>query len=161
MPETLSNLGTKKVDATQENNVTGQMTSILAFSPNDGLEMEVDAIVGGQSGIPIYAQLQNTAGDDLPLDTELTIRFDAPILDQPQVVAFTLGNIRQYRNLSIKEQQNEDYRDRTRIELKGSSLVVEDNEEMQIAVESSEQIDWANSQVYIDEKAVTVRSAGD
>ncbi|WP_435119096.1 hypothetical protein [Halolamina sp. C58] len=158
MPETLSNLGTSKVDAEERENVTGQMTEILALSPNDGLRLILSNIVDGMEGIPIYANLVGQDGDPLPLDTKLVLRWDAPHLDQPQVVSFALDNIRQYRTLSIKEQQNEDFRDRTRNELKGRTLTVEDNEEVQVAVLSSEVIDWAASEVYIDENAVTVRS---
>lgn len=159
MAETLSNLGTSKVDAEEQTNVTGQMTAILAFSPIDGMKMDVSNIVDGQTGVPVYLNLKDSAGNDLPMDTELTVRWDAPHLDQPQVVAFTLSNIRQYRTLSIKDQQNEDYRDRTRVELKGAELTVEDTEEMQIAIECSDQIDWANSEAYVDENAVSVHSA--
>lgn len=158
MPETLSNLGTSKVDAEERENVTGQMTEVLALSPKDGLVFELSNIVDGKEGIPIYASLVGQDGDDLPLDTELVLRWDAPHLDQPQVVSFKLDNIRQYRSLSIKEQQNEDFRDRTRNELQGQKLVVEDNEEAQVAIRSSEVIDWAASEVYIDENAVNVRS---
>lgn len=156
MPETLSNLGTSKVSATEETNVTGQMTPILTLSPDDGLQMIIDN--QGGRGVPVYASLQDSGGNDLPLDTNLTLRWNANHLDQAQVVAFTLDNIRQYRTLSIKDQQNEEYRERTRIRLKGPELVVEDIEELEVAVESSAQIDWSNSQLYIDENAVTVQS---
>ncbi len=158
MSETLSNLGTAKVDAEETTNRTDIMSEILAFSPHDGLRMVVENFVDGKAGIPIYLSLQDTDGNDLPLDTEVTVRFDAPHLDSPQVVAYTLSNIRQYRSLDIKEQQSEDYRDRTRVELKGSRLVVEDTEEMQIAIDSSEEIDWDNSEAYVDESAVSVNS---
>lgn len=156
--ETLSNLGTPKVDAEQKTNVTGQMTDVLTFSPIDGLRLTLDNIVNGETGIPIYLDLKDGNGDDLPLDTTLTLRFDAPHLDQTQVVAYSLSNIRQYVNLSIKDQQNADYRDRTRISLKGRSLIVEDTESVSISIKSDTQIDWSQSQAYIDTDAATVDS---
>ena len=159
MSETLSNIGTSKVDAEEQTNDLGILSTILSFQPIDGMEMVVQNSVGGKRGIPIYAELKDSNGNDLPLDTVVAIRWDAPHLDQPKIVSYKLDNIRQYRTLSIKEQQSEDYRERTRQELKGSSLTVEDNEEMQVAVKSSEEIDWSNSTLYVDENAVTVRSA--
>jgi len=158
MTETLSNLGTRQVEATEKTNVVDQPTSVLGFSPIDGMVLDISNM--GGAGFPIQTKLRDANGDPLPLDTEVTFRWDAPHLDQPQVVSYKLSNIGTFRRLSIKEQQNEEYRDRTRVELKGSSLVIEDIESLEVFLESSEQIDWGNSEFYFDDKAVTVRSGG-
>jgi hypothetical protein len=160
MSQTLSNLGTDKVEAIEQTNVTGQRTPILSFTPIDGMMLALRGSSSGGVGIPIYAKLMDSNGDDLPLDTELVLRYDAPHLDQPKVVSHKLSNLRVYRGLSIKEQQNADYRDRTRIELKGSMLEVRDIDEVQIAINSSKEIDWSKSRVYIDEQAAVVYSEG-
>jgi hypothetical protein len=160
MSETLTNMGTEKVDANEETNVTGQMTPILEFSPNDSLVLRLSNM-GGQ-GIPIFAELRDSNGDLLPLDTNFTLRGDSPIFDQPKVVAHTKSNIQVYRTLDIKEQQNTEYKDRTRLELKGrharEGLRIEDVDTLEVAIESSAQIDWDESRVFIDEKAVTVET---
>ncbi|WP_435062395.1 hypothetical protein [Halobaculum sp. EA56] len=160
MSETLSNLGTRQVEATEQQNVAGQTTPILSFSPIDGMELEISNM--GGAGFPVQFKLYDSNGDQLPLDTEVYVRWDAPHLDQPQVVSYKLSNIGTFRRLSIKEQQNEEYRDRTRIELKGTSLVVEDIEDVEIAINSSAVVDWSQgSEFYFDDKAVTVRSEGE
>jgi hypothetical protein len=158
MSESLSNLGSQKVDATEETNVTGQMTSILGLSPVDGLMLVIMNRAQGGAGIPMYAELKDSNGNDLPLDTEVVLRWDAPHLDQPMVVSETLRNIRPYRTLSLTDQQSDDYRDRTRIGLKGRALEVLDTQSVEVAINSSEQIDWSNSRVEFERAHVETRS---
>jgi len=156
MSETLSNLGTRQVEATEQQNVANQATPILSFSPIDGMAIKISNM--GGRGFPIQMKLRDANGDPLPLDTIVTFRWDAPHLDQPQVVSYKLSNIGTFRRLSIKEQQNEEYRDRTRIELKRLSLTVEHIESVEVVIDSSAVIDWTNSEFYLDENAVDVYS---
>ncbi|ACV46615.1 hypothetical protein [Halomicrobium mukohataei] len=158
MSESLTNLGSAKVDATEETNIPDTDSTILTWSPVDGLVIEIDNHVYGGSGVPIYAELKDADGNDLPRDTEVILRWDTPSRDQPMIVSERLSNIRQYRTLSLKEQQNEEYREQTRTELKSDGLIVLDFEEVQVAINSSTQIDWDNSRLEIDRKAVTVRA---
>lgn len=152
MSETLSNLGTQKIEATQRQNAQGQLTSILDLSPVDGIVLQLETM------FPLAMKLRDAQDEQLPQDTTVAVRYDAPSLDQPKVVSFLLEHIQVYRTLSIKEQQEADYRDRTRVELKGESLTVRDIDTMEIAIESDAQIDWTNSRLYIDKDAVTVGS---
>jgi len=154
MSETLSNLGTEKVEAAEETNVPGQMTDILAFSPIDGIHLTLHNRGGG---IPFQLDLRDANDDPLPLDTKLEIVYDAPHLQRPQTVSETLGNIGTYNRLSIKEQQNEDYIEQTRIALNGGKLEIRSIDEMSIAVLSSEQIDWSNSRAYVAKENVSTR----
>lgn len=154
MAETLSNLGTEKVEATEETNVTGQMTDILAFSPIDGIHLTLSNRGGG---IPFQMDLRDANDDPLPLDTQLEIVYDAPHLQRPQTVSETLGNIGTYNRLSIKEQQNEDYVEQTRIALNGAMLEIRSIDSVSIAVNSSEQIDWTNSRIYVAKENVSTR----
>lgn len=160
MPE-LSNQGTKRVDAEAQTNTPGELTKILSFQPNDGLAMFIAAVVDGKVGVPVQLDLRDSNGDQLPRDTELVLEYDAPHLDKAVTVSETLANIATYRRLTLKEQQNEDYRDRTRIELSnGPYLKIGQNDEFCVSINCSEQIDWTNSRAYIDEAAVEVVSAG-
>ena len=154
MAETLSNLGTEKVEADQQTNVPGQMTDILAFSPIDGIHL---TLLNRGGGIPFQMDLRDGNDDPLPLDTTLEIVYDAPHLQRPQTVSETLGNIGTYNRLSIKEQQNEDYVEQTRIELNGAKLEIRSIDWVSIAVNSSEQIDWSNSRIYVDKGNVRTR----
>jgi hypothetical protein len=158
MGESLTNLGSQRVTATENTNVTGQLTSILDLEPVDGLRLVLSNLVYGGAGIPIYAVLQDSGGNDLPLDTELALRWYTPSLDQPQVVSEIRRNIRPYRTLTLNEQQNEEYREQVRTELKNSAseLVVTDIERLEVAINSSAQIDWANSRLAFDRKAVDI-----
>lgn len=153
--------------ATEETNVTGQMTPILGVSPDQGLTLIFRGMVaaGSDKGIPIYADLQDSNGDPLPEDTEIALRYDAPGLDQPEVVSFPWDHIRPYRSLTINEQMDEDkYLDRTKHVLKNTDQALErgevpavnvrDIDELQVAAESSAQIDWTNSKLYFDRNAV-------
>jgi hypothetical protein len=154
MSETLSNLGTPKVDATEKPNVPGQMTDIRAFQPIDGMLLTLSNRGGG---IPFQMDLQDANGDPLPLATELEIVYDAPHLQRPQTVSETLANIGTYNRLTIAEQQNEDYVEQTRISLNGSGLEIRDIDTVSVAIESSEQIDWSNSRIYVDKDNVNTR----
>jgi len=154
MAETLSNLGTEKVDAVEKTNVPGQMTDILAFQPIDGMHLTLSNRGGG---IPFQMDLRDANDDPLPLDTNLEIVYDAPHLQRPKTVSETLGNIGTYNRLSIKEQQNEDYVEQTRIELNGAKLEIRAIDWVSVAVNSSEEIDWSNSRVYVDKDNVTTR----
>jgi len=158
MSETLSNIGTRQIEATEKENVADQPTSVLSFSPIDGMVLRISNM--GGRGFPIQMKLRDLNNDPLPLDTVVTFRWDAPHLDQPQVVSYKLSNIGTFRRLSIKEQQNEEYRDRTRVELKGTALTVEDIESVEVFIDSSEVVDWTYSEFYFDDKAVTVTSGG-
>ncbi|UWG46580.1 VP7/VP16-like Major capsid protein [Halanaeroarchaeum sp. HSR-CO] len=153
--------------ADERTNVTGQMTPILGVSPDEGLALIIRGMVaaGSDRGIPIFADLQDSNGDPLPEDTEIALRYDAPGLDQPQVVSFIWDHIRPYRSLSINEQMDEDkYLDQTKHVLKNTDQAlrkgevpqvnVRDIDELQVAINSSVQIDWSNSKLYFDRNAV-------
>ncbi|WP_436924962.1 hypothetical protein [Halosimplex amylolyticum] len=158
MSESLTNMGSQNVDATEEQNVTGQMTPILTLSPIDGLKLILEQRADGESGIPMYAELKDSNGDDLPLDTELVLRWDAPGKTQPEVVSEKLENIRPWRTLSLTEQQNTDYEDQTRIDLNGRRLEVLDIQNFEVAIRSSEQISWPNSRIEFARQHVDTRS---
>ncbi len=154
MAETLSNLGTEKVDAVEKTNVPGQMTDILAFQPIDGIHLTLHNRGGG---IPFQMDLRDANDDPLPLDTKLEIVYDAPHLKRPQTVSETLANIGTYNRLSIKEQQNEDYIEQTRIGLSGAKLEIRSIDWVSIAVNTSTEIDWSNSRVYLAKENVSTR----
>ena len=154
MSETLSNLGTPKVDATEKTNVPGQMTNILEFQPIDGMLLE---LFNRGGGIPFQMDLRDANDDPLPLDTNVEIVYEAPHLQRPQTVSEQLANIGTYNRLSIKEQQNEDYVEQTRISLNGQKLVVRDIDIASVAIESSQEIDWSNSRIYVDKDNVNTR----
>lgn len=154
MTKSLSNISSI---ATEETNTTGVLDSVLAIQPDDGTSLifqngveRGDQIVG----IPIFASLQDSGGSDLPQDTRVALEFERPTDDNPSVVSEPKENTRVYRSLSLKEQQNEEYIDRTKHVLKDKMLVVRDVDTLYVSVDSSAQIDWSNSQLTFDENAI-------
>lgn len=154
MGRNLSNISTI---ATEETNIPGVLDPILRIEPKDGTRLVFRPGVarGSESGIPIYAELKDSNGDDLPQDTTIALRYKAPTDDDPQTVSEPKTNIRTYQTLDLKDQQNEEYIDGVKHELKGSPPhVVRDVDEFFVSINSSVEIDWSKSQINIEEKAV-------
>jgi len=155
MGKTLSNISS---EATEVTNTTGVLTPILELQPEDGLVLILLNMVakGDEAGIPIAARLQDSNENDLPLDSDFALGFEAPSDDDFTVVSEVRDNIEPYRQLSLKEQFNERFIDATKTELKGDAtrLVARDVDTIYVLVDSSSQIDWSNSRLTINEKAV-------
>jgi len=149
----LSNISS---EATEQTNTAGTRTPILEIQPDDGLTFLIDGQVarGNERGIPIFAELKDSSGDDLPQDTEIALEFETPNDDQAYAVTEPKKNIRAYNTLSVKEQQNEEYIDAIKHTLKGGGLAVEDVDRLYVSIKSSAQIDWSNSRLTISENAV-------
>lgn len=158
MAESLTNMGSQNVDAEELTNTAGKMDPILRLSPVDGLMLILSQRARGESGIPLYMELKDSNGNDLPLDTELVLRWDAPGKTQPEVVSEKFDNIRPWRTLSLSDQQNTDYEDQVRISLNGRELQVLDIQNFELAIRSSEVVDWGNSRVEFAREHVNTRS---
>jgi hypothetical protein len=158
MGENLDNTGSQKVDATENQNTTGEWSPIVSWEPKAGLKILLENMAEGKGGVPIYAEFQDSGGSDLPRDTEIRIQWDTPSNDQPQVVSEVRRDIRPWRTLSLTEQQDSDYRDRTRLELKGAAVETMDFEDLEFAIKSSTQIDWSNSRLALGRRHVNIVS---
>jgi len=159
MSKTLSNISDI---ATEVQNTTGVDTPILEVQPEDGTELIIrNAVERGEQmrGIPIYAKLYDSNGNELPADTRLMLQFERPADDDATTVSEPFENTRSYRSLDVKEQQNTDYVDQVKHIIKGRGLVVTDNDTLYFSVDSSEQVDWsqAGTRVQFAEEAVIER----
>lgn len=166
MTKQLSNITTQKVDATERTNTVDELSPILEFQPNDGIALKIRGMVnaGSEPGIPIYADLQDTDGNDLPVDTAVALEYERPSWDKARTVSHVRDNIRPYNSLSVSEQQNMEHVDQTKHTLKNTDealangetpqLHIRDVDKLYVSVDSSEQIDWDNSRLYIDGNAV-------
>ncbi|MFD1645577.1 hypothetical protein [Haloarchaeobius litoreus] len=142
---------------TTDTNVTGQMTPVLEIQPDDGVGLVIhNAVDVGQKrqGFPIYADLRDSNDNPLPLDTVVAIGYESPTHDNIQVVSTPLSNISSYIKKSIKEQQNRENVDSVKHELKNKRLEVRDIDAAYVMLNSSTQIDHANSEIYVDNDAV-------
>lgn len=157
-------------EVTETQNVAGQMTPIMEISPQDGTLISIAGMVnrGREKGVPLFAELFNSSGDPLPADTDVAIMYERPDMDQAVIVSEVMEDIRSYLDLSIQDQQNEDYVDRTKHVLKGTdealangrvpALNIRDIDTAYVAIESSEQVDWTQgSRVQFSSKAVEER----
>jgi len=125
--------------ATQRtNNTGGDASPILEISPDNGLFLTIlnSAARGSAPGIPVYADLRD-ANDD-----------------QRNRVSEVRDNIQPYNTLSVQDQQDEEYIDAVKIPLLGNALNVRDIDTFYVSIQSSEEIDWSNSQLYIEGSVV-------
>jgi len=142
--------------ATEETNATGELTPILTIDPDNGtrLRLSNNVPMGSSEGLPIYAKLQDSNGDDLPTDTSLILRAVRPTDDSPVAVSTAEDNIAVWNQLSVADQRDEDNIDSVKIELSGSSVNIRDKDELRVEIESSVEIDWSNSELYFARQAV-------
>lgn len=152
--ETLSNAHKYAEELTVEAN---ELEPFLAFQPEDGVRLQIrNLIEGGDVGVPIYARFRDANNDPLPINSTLTWMGRKPGDEQWTVIGKTRDNIQPWVTLSLAEQQNSDNAGATVLALNGGQGAVHgvsDVEEIALAVESSAALDWANTQVYLDNKA--------
>jgi len=144
-------------DVTELVNDTGDLSPILSFSPESGLFFRLVNRVnrGRDEGVPIYFKLRDSNGDLLPVGTSVAVKFETPNDEQAHIVSEVRDNIQAWNNLSIRDQQEAEYIDSVKIPLKGRALTVRDIDTAYLVVDSTKQVDWDNSEVYIEGNAVT------
>lgn len=164
MSKQLSNISEQ---ATEQTNTTGVMDPILDIQPDRGRSIEIQGAVetGQAPGIPIFADLKDSNGNDLPLDTEVALQYKAPGDDEPHTVSDKLTNIRPFNTNSIQKQQDVRNIDSVKVELKNTdemmsagmvpAVEIRDVDHFYVAIKTSTAIDWSNSKLYIDRNAVT------
>jgi len=144
-------------DATELTNDTDQLSPILSFSPESGLFFRILNMVqrGREEGLPIYFKLRDSSGNLLPVGTSVAFKFETPSDEQAHIVSEVRDNIQSWNNLSIRDQQEAEYVDSVKIPLKGRALTVRDIDTAFVVVDSTKQVDWDNSEMYIEGNAVT------
>ncbi|ELZ14061.1 hypothetical protein C478_07959 [Natrinema thermotolerans DSM 11552] len=139
-----------------DTNVPGQLTPVLSINPKDGVGVlfrnRVD--VGDKVGIPIYGKFRDADGNPLPADTRVAIGYQAPTDESIQVVSDPKSTIASYIKNSVSDQQDDRRVDAVKHALKGNGLEVRDIDEAFILVDSAEQIDHSQSEIYLEESAL-------
>lgn len=141
--------------ATQKTNSTGELSPILEFDPENGTVEQIKNNVekGSEEGVPVYMDLRDANNNPLPNDTEVLFRVDVPSKEQPIVVSERLENIAAWNSLSLTEQRNDENVDAVKLDLKGKVINVRHFDLLRVDIVASAQIDWANSEFYVDSKA--------
>lgn len=145
-------------EATKKTNTTGVMTAILEIDPDpDTVIRFLNAVAQGtESGLPVYQGLQDSNGNNLPTDTEYLLRAHLPGRAQPIPVSVKEDNISAWNGLSTSEQRNEEHIDQTKIELEDDRVNIRDVDTLEVAINSSAQIDWsqAGTELYFERAGV-------
>jgi len=144
-------------DAIELVNDPGQLSPIMSFSPESGLFFRLLNRVnrGKDAGVPIYFKLRDSDGDLLPVGTSVAVKFETPSDEQAHIVSEVRDNIQPWLNLSIRDQQEAEYIDSVKVPLKGRALTVRDIDTAYIVVDSTAEVDWSNSELYIEGNAIT------
>ena len=145
--------------AEQETNAPGITTPILVVNPDQGtmLSFANDVPQGDSTGLPVYMDLRDSAGDDLPTDTKFVLRAMRPTDDEPVTVSVAETNIAAWNNLDAAEQRESDHVDSVKIELKGDNINIRDKDYLRVEIESTEEIDWGHSELYFERDGVQKR----
>lgn len=153
----ISNRGVPdKVDTEEMTNNPGEWDTILSIYPQNGLRIELRNWAKGGEDIPVYGEFYDANGNQLHQQTQVAFKFDEPNLIEPEFITRRQTNIRSYRTLSLKEQQDAEKMDQVRHELKYDAFAIDDDEELLLCINSPDQIDWSRSSVYIEEDATRI-----
>lgn len=144
--------------ATQEQNAPGTPTPILTVSPDEGTLLKLHQArvrSGDNPGLPLFGDFRDANGNPLSTDTKLILTAIRPTDDTPVAVSVAEKNIAPWNTLSVKEQRNEENIDSVKLELKGSTINIRDKDILRVDMESPDQIDWAESELYFARNGVT------
>jgi len=142
-------------------------TPILEITPERGqfLRFLNRVARGEEAGMPIYMDLRDSNGDPLPTNSSLFLAIEPSGHETTMRVSEALKNISQYNQLTVNEQRNVDNVDSVKVELQKpeglpnggqstSKIDVRDIDTAYLLLDSSAQVDWSQSEVYIDSNAV-------
>ncbi|SER15434.1 hypothetical protein [Natrinema salaciae] len=150
-------LGDTSKYVTTQTNITDQLTPVLSIRPKDGVGVLIrNAVnVGDKSGLPIYGKFRDSNGNPLPANTRVALGYEAPTDESIQVVSDPKATIASYIKNSVSDQQDDRKVDAVKHQLKGSKLEIRDIDDAYILVDSSEQIDHTQSEIYFEESALS------
>lgn len=168
MSKIYNSQGTSPDIVSQDTNTTGKMDTVLTVQPDRGTFLRILAAVSkGQTvGVPVYAKLRDSGNSNLPVDTQMQFVLEPAGMDATLKVSAKIESINEYHNLSLSEQRNRDNVDQVKIKLQqpetqgGEPLAPDeyidfrDVDSFQVQIKSSTQIDWSNSEFYIDSNAI-------
>lgn len=123
-------------------NTTGKLSEIAKITTPDDLLYRVP------NGALLVMDLRNSANEKLPADTKIVVGAKPPIKNFPSDV--DKKSYRVYNSLTIPEQYDEEKNVLCKLRTKGKGVRLKEGNELQIWIESSEQIDFSNSVIEIN-----------
>lgn len=150
-------------------NVTGAPghTPIFEVNPDRGLFIRLaNQVASGQEiGVPVYFKLRDTNSNALPASTSAYFTMQVAGQEQAQKVSAKRATIQHWNSNTISEQRDDDNIDAAKFVLQRpetsptsepvNALEVRDVDALRLEIDSSAQIDWSNSELYVDSNATT------
>jgi len=146
-------------------NVDLKPTPILEVAPDRGRFLRFhNRTIKGHTGLPVYFDLNDSNGNDLPTNTIVVFEFKMANGDDYHRVAVALKQISFFNSNTINQQQNSERRHNALIPLKWPEAAdreglrdfidVRDVDSFTVSIISSSQVDWTRSEWYFEGDAV-------
>lgn len=141
-------------------------TPILEVDPDRGTFIRILNSVerGDEIGIPVYMKLRDSNGDPLPTNTLVKFELERAGGDDTHKVSEEIKQIAFWNQNSIQVQRDVDNIDSSKIVLEFPEAAsdsgpapfhdVRDIDALYVSIESAAQIDWTQSEFYLDTAAV-------
>lgn len=146
-------------------NTAGQESDVIEVSPPRGTMLRIlnDVARGDSIGIPVYAKLRNSDGEHVPSTTKLEWRIEPATGNRDLTVSKRFESVNVYETTSLKDQRKSENVDNvkhvlTTPETQGGDPVpfhtINDVQTFKLTAVGPEAIDWGQSALYVDSKAI-------
>ena len=140
-------------------------TPIAEITPDRGLFVRIANAVskGSERGVPVYMRLRDSNNNLLPASTAAYFEMEIQGQEQAHKVSAKRAQISHYVANDLTTQRNTDNVDTSKFVLQrpetspvsqpASALEVRDIDSLYFSIDSSAEIDWSNSEWYVDTEA--------
>ncbi|WP_231184720.1 hypothetical protein [Haladaptatus sp. DYF46] len=155
-------------------NSVGHATPIVTIDPERGTFLRFMNRVskGEQIGLPLYMKLRDTNGALIPVNSQVDWRIEQVTDDQPIVISEEADNISYWNTNSITTQRDTENVDAVKIPFKTPSVLagpetsdapkninVPGTAKLHLYLKSQAQVDWAESEFFVESEAVSKHSS--
>lgn len=145
---------------------SNEPNTVLEVSPDRGTWLRIlnHVNAGSQQGIPVYMDLQNSAGNNLPPNTRMFFSIALSNSGDDVRVSQKVKNIAFWNQNSLTTQRNKNDVDGAKVVLEHPSMApssgpaekvdVRDIDTFKVKLQSADQIDWTNSSFFFDSSAI-------
>jgi len=138
--------------------------AVVEISPDRGLYVRIANAIAKASrmGVPVYMKLRDVNGNHLPTNTSAFFSLKVQGMEEAVKVSEKKGNLSFYATNDITTQRDKDNIDGALFELQApeteggdtiSALRVRDIDALFFKIDSAAEIDWTQSEFYIDSEA--------